>query len=73
MMMNMPMQKKQTFIDPKPEAYYPYSVYQSSFHPKMTQKSFLPPNIWETHSESTKLMIIEHNKKVKLNNQTQLP
>ena len=36
----------------------------------MPQKSFIPPNIWETPSESTKLMIIEHNKKVKLNNPT---
>ena len=34
----------------------------------MPQKSFLPPNIWETPSESTKLIIIEHNKEVKLNN-----
>ena len=36
----------------------------------MPQKSFLPPNIWETPPESTKQMIIEHNKKVKLNNPT---
>ena len=59
--------------DPEPEEHSPYSVYQSSFHPKMTQKSFLPPNIWKTLSESTKLMTIEHNKKVKLNNPTQYP
>ena len=65
--------EKQFFTDPKPEAHYPYSVYQSSFHPKMPQKSFLPPNIWETPSESTKLMIIEHNKTVKLNNPTPCP
>ena len=39
----------------------------------MPQKSFLPPNIWETPSESTKLVIIEHNKKVKLNNPTPYP
>ena len=65
--------EKQFFTDPKPEAHYPYSVYQSSFHPKMPQKSFLPPNIWETPSESTKLMIIEHNKKVKLNYPTPYP
>ena len=39
----------------------------------MPQKSFLPPNIWETPSENTKLMIIEHNKKVKLNNPTPYP
>ena len=39
----------------------------------MTQKSFLPPNIWETPFESTKLMIIEHNKKGKLNNPTPYP
>ena len=65
--------EKQIFTDPKPEAHYPYSVYQSSFHPKMTQKSFLPPNTWETLSESTKQMNIEHNKKVKLNNPTPYP
>ena len=39
----------------------------------MPQKSFLPPNIWETLSESTKQMIIEHNKKVKLNTPTPYP
>ena len=39
----------------------------------MPQKSFLPPNIWETLSESTKQMNIEHNKKVKLNNPTPYP
>ena len=65
--------EKQIFTDPKPEAHYPYSVYQSSFHPKMTQKSFLPPNTWETLSESTKQMNIEHNKGVKLNNPTPYP
>ena len=45
--------EEQFSTDPKPVAHYPYSVYQSSFHPKMTQKSFLPPNTWETLSEST--------------------
>ena len=45
----------------------------SSFHPKMPQKSFLPLNTWETLSESTKQMNIEHNKKVKLNNPTPYP
>ena len=39
----------------------------------MPQKSFLPPHIWETFSESTKQMIIEHNKKVKLTNPTPYP
>ena len=39
----------------------------------MPQKSFLPRYIWETLSESTKQMIIEHNKKVKLNNPTPYP
>ena len=39
----------------------------------MPQKSFIPPNIWETLSESTKQMIIEHNKKVKLNYSTPYP
>ena len=60
--------------DPEPEEHCPHSVYQSSFHPKMPQKSFLPPNICETLSESTnKQMIIEPNKKVKLNNPTPYP
>ena len=59
--------------DPEPVEHSPYSVYQSSFHPKMPQKSFLPRHIWETLSESTKQMIIEHNKKVKLNNPTPYP
>ena len=59
--------------DPDPEEHSPYSVDQSSSHPKMPQKSFLPPNIWETPPESTKEMIIEHNKKVKLNNPTPYP
>ena len=59
--------------DPEPEEHSPYSVYQSSFHPKMPQKSFLPHHIWGTLSESTKQMIIEHNKKVKLNNPTPYP
>ena len=31
--------------DPEPEEHSPYSVDQSSSHPKMPQKSFLPPNI----------------------------
>ena len=62
--------EEQFSTDPEPEEHSPYSVYQSSFHPKMPQKSFLPCHIWETLSESTKQMIIEHNKKVKLNNPT---
>ena len=65
--------EEQFSTDPKPEEHSPYSVYQSSFHPKMPQKSFFPPNTWETLSESTKQMIIEHNKKVKLNNPTPYP
>ena len=66
--------EEQFFTDPEPEEHSPYSVYQSSFHPKMPQKSFLPPNTWETLSESTnKQMIIEPNKKVKLNNPTPYP
>ena len=65
--------EEQFSTDPEPEEHSPYSVYQSSFHPKMSQKSFLPRNIWETLSESTKQMIIEHNKKVKLNNPTPYP
>ena len=65
--------EEQFSTDPEPEEHSPYSVYQSSFHPKMPQKSFLPPNIWETLSESTKQMIIEHNKKVEFNNPTPYP
>ena len=66
--------EEQFSTDPKPEEHSPYSVYQSSFQPKMPRKSFLPPNICETLSESTnKQMIIEPNKKVKLNNPTPYP
>ena len=65
--------EEQFSTDPEPVEHSPYSVYQSSFHPKMPQKSFLPRHIWETLSESTKQMIIEHNKKVKLNNHTPYP
>ena len=64
------IEEEQFSTDPEPEEHSPYSVYQSSFHPKMPQKSYLPPKIWETLSESTKQMIIEHNKKVKVNNPT---
>ena len=65
--------EEQFSTDPKPEEHSPYSVYQSSFQPKMSQKFFLPPNTLETLSESTKQMIIEHNKKVKPNNPTPYP
>ena len=65
--------EEQFSTDPEPVEHSPCSVYQSSFHPKMPQKSFLPHHIWETLSESTKQMIIEHNKKVKLNNPTPYP
>ena len=65
--------EEQFSTDPEPVEHSPYSVYQSSFHPKMPQKSFLPCHIWETLSESTKQMIIEHNRKVKLNNPTPYP
>ena len=73
MMMNMPMQKSNFPLTQKEEEYSPYPVDQSSSHPMMQQKSFLSPNIWKTHSESTKQMIIEHNKKIKLNNPTPYP
>ena len=59
--------------DSEPDENSPYSVYQSSFHPKMPQTFPLSPHIWETLSENTKQMIIEHNKKVKLNNPTSYP
>ena len=64
------IEEEQFSTDPEPEEHSPYSVYKSSFYPKMPQKSYLPPKIWETLSESTKQMNIEHNKKVKLNNPT---
>ena len=66
-------EEEQFSTDPEPDEHSPYPVDQSSSHPKMPQKSFLPPNIWKTPSESTKQMIIEHNKKVKLNNPTPYP
>ena len=66
-------EEEQFSTDPEPGEHSPYPVDQSSSHPKMPQKSFLPPNIWETPPESTKQMIIEHNKKVKLNNPTSYP
>ena len=65
--------EEQFSTDPEPEEHSPYSVYQLSFQPQMPQKSFLPPYIWETLSEGTKQMTIEHNKKVKLNNPTPYP
>ena len=65
--------EEQFSTDPEPEEHSPYSIYQSSFSPKVPQNSFLHPQIWETPSESTKQMIIEHNKKVKLNNPTPYP
>ena len=66
--------EEQFSTDPEPEEHSPHSVYQSSFYPKMPQKSFLPPNICETLTESTnKQMIIEPNKKVKLNYPTPYP
>ena len=65
--------EEQFSTDPEPEEHSPYSVDQSSFHPKTPQKSFLSRNIWETFSESTQQMIIEHNKKVKLNSPTPYP
>ena len=65
--------EEQFSTDSEPVEHSPYSVYQSSLHPKMPQKSFLPRHIWETLSENTKQMIIEHNKKVKLNNLTPYP
>ena len=66
-------EEEQFSTDLEPEEHSPYPVDQSSSHPKMPQKSFLPPNIWETPPESTKEMIIEHNKKAKLNNPTPYP
>ena len=65
--------EEQFSTDSEPEEHSPYSVYQSSFHHKMPQKSFLPPNTWETLPESTKQMNIEHNKNVKLNNPRPYP
>ena len=66
-------EEEQFSTHPEPEEHSPYPVDQSSSHRKMPQKSFLPPNIWETPPESTKQMIIEHNKKVKPNIPTPYP
>ena len=66
-------EEEQFFTDPEQKKHSPYPVDVSSSHPKMPQKSFLPPNTWETPPESTKQMIIEHNKKVKLSNPTPYP
>ena len=66
-------EEEQFSTDPEPEEHSPYPVDQLSSHPKMPQKTFLPPNILETPPESIKEMIIEHNKKVKLNNPTPYP
>ena len=66
-------EEEQFSTDQEPEEHSPYPVDQSSSHPKIPQKSFLPPNIWETPPESKKQMIIEHNQKVKLNNPTPYP
>ena len=66
-------EEEQFSTDQEPEEHSPDPVDQSSSHPKIPQKSFLPPNIWETPPESKKQMIIEHNKKVKLNNPTPYP
>ena len=66
-------EEEQFSTDQEPEEHSPYPVDQSSSHPKMPQMSFLPPNIWETPPESTKQVIIEHNKKVKLNYPTPYP
>ena len=65
--------EEQLSTDPEPVEHSPYSVYQSFLHPKMPQESFLPHHIWETLSDSTKQMIVEHNKKVKLNNPKPYP
>ena len=62
--------RRESSTDPEPEEHSPYPIDQLSIQSNMLQKSFLPPNIWKTPSESTKQMIIEHNKKVKLNNPT---
>ena len=39
------IEEEQFSTDPEPEEHSPYSVYQSPFHPKMPQKSYLPPKI----------------------------
>ena len=42
--------EEQFSTDLKPDDHSPYSVYLSSFQPKMPQKSFLPPTTFETVS-----------------------
>ena len=45
------IEAEQSFNDSDPEEESsPYSVFQSSFHPKTPQTSYLPPKIWETLS-----------------------
>ena len=39
--------EEQFSTDPEPEEHSPYPVDQSPSQPKMPQKSFLPPNIWD--------------------------
>ena len=70
MMMKIPMKKSNIPLIQNQRNILHIQLISPSSHPKMPQKSFLPPNIWETPPESTKEMIIEHNKKAKLNNPT---
>ena len=59
-------EEEQYSTDSEPEEHSPYPVDQSSSHPKMPQKSFFPPNIWETPSESTKLSITSKSSSITL-------
>ena len=73
MMMNMPMRKSNFPLIQNQRNSLHIQFISHHFTPRCHKSSFIPPNIWETLSESTKQMIIEHNKKVKLNNPTPYP
>ena len=73
MMMNMLMQKSNFPLIQIQKKILHIQFISHHFTPRCHKKSFLSPNIWETLSESTKRMIIAHNKKVKLNKPTPYP
>ena len=73
MMMNMPMQKSNFPLIQNQRNILHIKFISHHFTLRCHKSLPPPPNIWETPSESTKQMIIEHNKKVKLNNLTPFP
>ena len=73
MMMNMPMQKSNFQLIQNQRNILHIQFISHQFTPRCHRSVSSLANIWETLSESTKQMIIEHNKKVKLNNPTPYP